>query len=65
MENRIEQLARVMRTEFDNITKDKSIIELLALEEEVNTIIETLILNGAEDVAQDIKRDFELELKTK
>jgi flagellar biosynthesis/type III secretory pathway chaperone len=62
MESRIEQLARVMRQEFDNITKDKTIIELIGLEDEINLIIETLILNGAEDAAKQIKADYEFEL---
>ena len=63
METKAQLIARVLRKEFDDITEDKSILELIGLEDEVNLIIESLILNGAEDTAKQIKADYEFELK--
>ena len=62
MENRLEQLGRVMRQEFDLITKNKSIIELLSIKEDVNNITETLALNGLYELAHEIKSDYQFEL---
>ena len=62
MENRVEQLARIMRSYFDEHTKDMTLIELLGFKPELDMLIETLILNGADDIAREIKEDYELEL---
>ena len=62
MENRIEQLGRIIRDEFDKLTKDKPLHELLSNRLNVEMLIETSAKNGLYDLAHEMTEDFDFEL---